>query len=453
MKKNSTNRVPQLNPKKYNYFCLLVFITYTLCFSKLSFLYSQSWENISPTFDPPGNYTLLGTFENAMEGWIIAWGLKSLYHTQDGGSTWTVQMEGDTTYFYDLLFVDNINGWAKLYNGTPFGDPNVPFLLRTNDGGELWQGVSTPPDPSFYAMTFIDSLMGYYGGDSTIYRTSNGGESWQPQTIESEVSFELWDIYFVDEQYGWAVGYSDDYLDAGIILKTIDGGWTWQINEHPSSIIGNAVYFTDTVHGVIAGFNLFAGGLIRITEDGGETWVTHEGFGSWLNDVVFTDDSTGWVVGEYGYICYTEDGGNTWEQVESGTNADLERIVFVDNGETGYIFGKNSTLLKYEVSTSIISNDSNIPSVFKLYQNYPNPFNPKTVITYELKNSVFVSLKVYDLMGNEVITFVNELQRIGDHQIVWNGRNQYGKKVKSGIYICQLKANSFSQNIKLLLIR
>lgn len=431
---------------------IVIFISF------ISFSFAQSWQQINPSFDPPGNYTLSGTFKNAVEGWMVARGQlpQRLYFTSDGGQNWIIQIEEDSTFYSNFIFVDENYGWFKVARHVPL--PNNPlnyeyYLWRTNDGGNTWQEVSTPPYPAFYAMTFFDSLTGYWGGDSTIYRTSNGGESWQPQNIESEVHFELWDIYFVDELYGWAVGYSNDFFDAGIILKTIDGGGSWQINEHPSGIIGNAVFFTDSSHGIIVGFNLFSGGLVRTTSDGGETWESPGGFNSWLNDVVFTDDNTGWIVGDYGLIGYTEDGGETWEQVESGTNADLVRILFVDNGATGYIFGKNNTLLKYEAPVSVSGNDSIIPSVFKLYQNYPNPFNPKTVITYELNKSVFVSLKVYDLTGKEIITFVNEQQKTGSYKAFWDGRDKYGKKVKSGIYFCQLKANSFSQTQKMLLIR
>lgn len=416
----------------------------------------QEWIDISPSFDPPGNYTLKGTFKNAMEGWMAPVGQlpQRLYYTTDGGLTWVALIEEDSTFYSNFIFVDNSHGWIKVSREVSSDNPPSYeyYLWRTRDGGNTWEYVSSPPDSAFYALTFIDSLTGYSGGENAIYRTIDGGESWQSGTIESDASFGITDIYFVDEEYGWAVGISSNYLDAGIILKTIDGGETWQINLHPSGIIGNAVYFTNWMHGYVVGSNVFWEGVIMVTNDGGANWQNLYLPGSWLNDVVFTDDSTGWAVGDYGFIWYTENGGETWEQVESGTNADLERVIFVDNGDIGYIFGKNNTLLKYDASINIIGKDSIIPSVFKLYQNYPNPFNPKTIITYELKRSVFVSLRVYDLTGKEVITFVDEQQKAGSYQVVWDGRDQYGKKAISGIYFCQLKANSFRQTQKMILV-
>lgn len=419
---------------------------------------AQKWININPTFDPPGNYIISGTFKNANEGWMVAVGQlpQSLYHTVDGGFTWSIQIEKDSTFYSNFIFVDETYGWIKGSRRVPSGLPPSYeyYLWNTRDGGSTWQEVSTPPDSVFFVITFIDSLTGFSGGENAIYRTTDGGESWQPGTIEPGVRFGVTDIYFVDEQYGWAVGGSSDYWDMGIILKTIDGGETWQVNEHPSGITGYGVYFTDYLNGYVVGSNPpFFNGVIQVTNDGGENWETHYLPSSWLNDVIFTDYSAGWVVGDYGFIWYTEDAGESWKQVESGTDADLNQIVFVENGKVGYIFGNNNTLLRYDRTTDVKVDDFVIPSIFELYQNYPNPFNPETVIAYELKGTAFVILKLYDLIGKEVMTLVNEKQTEGSYQVVWNGRNKYGKEVSSGIYFYRMKTDAFSQTRKMILIR
>jgi len=262
-------------------------------------------------------------------------------------------------------------------------------------------------------------------------------------------------IYFLwTKKYGWAVGGSSDFWDMGIILKTIDGGETWQVNKHPAGIIGNAVYFTDSSHGIIVGFNPFSGGLVRITSDGGESWESPGVFNSWLNDVVFTDDSTGWVVGDYGFIWYTEDSGKTWEQVESGTSADLNRIVFVEDGKVGYIFGENNILLRYDrTGSNIKEEDVIISSIFKLYQNYPNPFNSSTALKYNLRESDNVILKVYNLTGKEVITLVDENQIPGSYKAVWNGKDQSGRNVGSGIYVSVFQVDNITISRKVILLR
>lgn len=429
---------------------------FLFCFSMVITSNAQEWISINPSFDPPGNYIIDGTFKNTMEGWMVARGQlpQSLYHTIDGGIIWSIQVEEDSTFYSNFQFVDDRYGWIKVSKEVSSDNPPSYeyYLWQTRDGGSTWQVLSAPPDSAFYAVTFLDSLTGFSGGENAIYRTTDGGESWQVQTIEPGVRFGVTDIYFVDEQYGWAVGGRSDLFDSGIILNTVDGGETWQV-QLPETLILQAVYFTSRMQGYSVGFNVFWEGVIMRTNDGGENWETHYLPSSWLNDLVFTDDSTGWVVGDYGFIWYTKDGGETWEQIESGTDADLKRIVFVENGEVGYIFGVNNTLLRYDRTTDVKVDDVVVPSVFELYQNYPNPFNPETMIAYELKEAVFINLKVYDLLGGEVITLVNERQTVGSHQAVWDGRNKYGKGVSSGIYFYEFRVGSYNRIRKMILTR
>ena len=80
-----------------------------------------------------------------------------------------------------------------------------------------------------------------------------------------------------------------------------------------------------------------------------------------------------------------------------------------------------------------------IPLDFNLLQNYPNPFNPTTSISYQLYKDGKVSLKVFNLMGHEIKTLVNEMKKIGTHNVLWNGEDNLGKKAPSGIYIYRLE--------------
>ena len=88
------------------------------------------------------------------------------------------------------------------------------------------------------------------------------------------------------------------------------------------------------------------------------------------------------------------------------------------------------------------------PSELVLQQNYPNPFNPSTTIRYEIPKSTFVILSIFDLLGREITTLVNQVQNAGYHEITFNA-----KKLSSGIYIYQIKAGEFSQIRKMLLIK
>jgi photosystem II stability/assembly factor-like uncharacterized protein len=427
---------------------------------------AQEWVNICPYFEPPsGEYRNLGTFVDSKEGWMVFWGQNKLYHTTNGGTSWSVQMEGYNTYFYDIWFVDNMNGWAKVYKATPFRNSNLSPLLRTTDGGDTWREVSNPPDSAFYAITFIDSLTGFSGGVNAIYCTKNGGETWQAQiidrgveeilsgdTVRYDASFGIVDIFFIDKQYGWAVGDRSDITDCGIILNTVNSGKTWDVLA-PQTQVLYSVYFSDRMHGCAVGPNLWYGGVILLTEDGGETWREYSPGIPWLNDVVLMDDSTGWVVGDHGYIGYTADGGQSWEPIESGTNADLHRIVFVDNGTVGYIFGENNTLLKYDrTNNAIKEDDSIVPCQYKLFQNYPNPFNALTTIEYTIETTADVMLCVYDLTGKEVIILQRGEIGPGSHHVVWSGKDKYGNEVSSGIYFYVLRIGTFRQVRKMMIL-
>jgi hypothetical protein len=94
-----------------------------------------------------------------------------------------------------------------------------------------------------------------------------------------------------------------------------------------------------------------------------------------------------------------------------------------------------------------------IPSEFALEQNYPNPFNPTTSITYALKENVQVTLKIFNLLGQEVRTLVNARQEAGFKTVVWDGLNNAGARVASGIYIYRIEAGTFVQARKMVLMK
>src|SRR5690606_5091234 len=88
--------------------------------------------------------------------------------------------------------------------------------------------------------------------------------------------------------------------------------------------------------------------------------------------------------------------------------------------------------------SNVIEAEINSPTKFSLEQNYPNPFNPSTSIQYAIGNRQFVTLKVYDVLGNEVSTLVNEEKPAGSYDVEFNASN-----LASGIYYYQLKAGDF----------
>jgi hypothetical protein len=112
----------------------------------------------------------------------------------------------------------------------------------------------------------------------------------------------------------------------------------------------------------------------------------------------------------------------------------------------------NAITINYQ--SAPVNNDENRnPDRFLLEQNFPNPFNPLTTIKYRLHQMSNVTLSIFNQLGENVRTLINEKQPIGNYQVQWDGRNQEGINVSSGIYLYRLKAGSFIQMRKMLLLR
>ena len=88
------------------------------------------------------------------------------------------------------------------------------------------------------------------------------------------------------------------------------------------------------------------------------------------------------------------------------------------------------------------------PAAFKLEQNYPNPFNPSTTIQYSLSGSQFITLKVYDVLGNEISTLIDEHKQAGSYEISFNASS-----LPSGIYFYRLEIGSYRETKKMILLR
>jgi hypothetical protein len=88
-----------------------------------------------------------------------------------------------------------------------------------------------------------------------------------------------------------------------------------------------------------------------------------------------------------------------------------------------------------------------VPAVYQLNQNYPNPFNPSTSISYALPEQAIVTLRVYNLLGQEVVTLADKIQEAGVYEVTWNGRNGLGQSVGTGVYFYRFEAHGTSGEV------
>ena len=95
-----------------------------------------------------------------------------------------------------------------------------------------------------------------------------------------------------------------------------------------------------------------------------------------------------------------------------------------------------------------IVNEQSSSSLFKLSQNYPNPFNPITTIRYSIYNNSFINIRIFDYLGREVSTLVNQEKKAGNYSIIFNAGG-----LSSGLYFCRMRVGNFEETKKLLLIK
>lgn len=104
-------------------------------------------------------------------------------------------------------------------------------------------------------------------------------------------------------------------------------------------------------------------------------------------------------------------------------------------------------------SATAVENFAGVPTSFRLLNNYPNPFNPTTTIAFEIPQSENVSLQIFNVNGELVKTIANEILPAGHFEKNWDGKNDYGSQVSSGIYIYRLKAGMFDRSFKMVLMK
>ena len=403
--------------------------------------------------------------------------------------TWTEQTSPITTALNAVSAVSDNVAWAC-------GDGGK--VLRTTNKGVNWTNVSgnIPTTNALYtiyaydANTAICAASPSTGGSVNIYKTSNGGVNWiNSFSLTSTGAFSD-NVYMSDASNAYFIG--DPQGGNWHLLKSTNGGDNWATwstfpttnttgtynhgawfqgqqvwfcdngnsKVNYSSNMGvnwvqqtitlselTAITFTSATRGLAGGSNT-AQGLLSTT-NAGTNWsaITNPVTSGSIAAIVGA--STSWWVAQQGTIVYTSsnDGAN-WTTAYTTPAGSFYHMTKSRTGATIWGVRSNGGISRYGQPISGIANPNQIPASFSLSQNYPNPFNPTTKISFALPKSGLVTLKVYDVLGKEVASLVNEVKSAGIHNFEFNG-----SALTSGVYFYKLEANGFSSVKKMMLIK
>jgi hypothetical protein len=302
-------------------------------------------------------------------------------------------------------------------------------VIITQNGGERWEVVPKENIPPmlpnegniFVSANNAHSQMGdtIWVGTSKgrVYRSTNRGQDWTVTETSLGSNAGINSLAFQDANNGLAVSSTDsNYMVAtNKIAKTSDGGLTWSpLTTIPNTPNAQCItYLPGTSETYILLSGHFIGGGSAVTFDGGISW--HPIDSIQYRGVAFVDSNSGWA------------------------------------GSESAATGNNLIMYKWDGVFPIIDDikiTNKIPKKFELYQNYPNPFNPETIISYSITQPDFVMLKIYNILGQEIQTLVDNFQKAGDYIINFDARN-----LASGIYLYKLQVGDFTQTKKMILLK
>lgn len=331
---------------------------------------------------------------------------------------------------------------------------NAGTILRSTDGGINWSPLasSTTANLNDISFTLFQEQEAFAVGDEgVIVRTTDAGNTWS--LMASGTTNDLRAVYAITTD-GIVVAAGS----GGTIRRTTNGGATWtSVFSGPTSIAFNRITFDQGGTGGVM-WAVGTNGAIYFSSNYGASWSPQtSNTTQHLNDVHFRDGLIGVALGNNGVVRHTTNGGVTWltdPYLNSLTTADLRSAFATVAFETTSTTSRqiiDTVLTGVVVTSGGLSTVSNVtitgasapPSQrmeFVLMQNYPNPFNPTTRIPYSVRalgsaSSVepFVSLRVYDVLGREVATLVNEVKQPGSYEVTFDATG-----LASGVYFYRL---------------
>ena len=367
-----------------------------------------------------------------MDSTIFAGGHgNTLLRSTNNGASW-VNIAG-------VIEADTITGLgadsAYIFVGTSRG------AYRSSNKGDTWEAIPLILGSVYHFLSHAGSI--FAGTMVGVYRSTDSGTSWT--SVSSGLGSYRIIIGLVSDG---ARIYALADLQEGVYVSS-DEGASWS-SAGLTGVWGSALAAIDT--NVFAGMN---NGMFLYSGSGTSWSPRNNGLPDppriyslrAIRRVLFAGSSNG--------VYRSTDLGVTWLQTNEN-NPLNESVLSIAANERELIVGTFSGLWRRSLSGLVASVPStNNPREFELFQNYPNPFNPATVIRYSLPVTGFVTLKVYNVLGREVATLVNEQKAPGIYTVTWNASN-----LASGVYYYRLTAfpsvgsgQGYVETKKMILVR
>jgi photosystem II stability/assembly factor-like uncharacterized protein len=377
-------------------------------------------------------------FINENTGWATSPSYsQGIYKATDGGITW---VEKSSISCSSVYFSDINNGWAVGKGGS---------ILKSTDGSETWFAETSGTTNDLNCVKFYDSNIGMcVGNGGTVLLSTDGGISWIPQPVSTTEALSA--VGFANLNTVWIAGSN------GTILNTTDLGYNWTSYNEVTENDLTSLHFINENTGWMSGLN---GSLFKYQND--VVPVELVSFTVYIkNNTVHLNWETATEVNNFGFEILRQAQDDRWDLLGfiagNGNSISPKSYSFTDSPLGGSKFKYRLKQVdndgKYEYSNEI--EVEIVPSEFALYQNYPNPFNPTTKIRYQLPKESKVVIKIYDILGTEIITLLNEKKDPGVYEVELNAQS-----LSSGMYIYSIIAGEpstgseqgFVENKKMIL--
>jgi len=391
---------------------------------------------------------------DASTGWAA--GLYgTILATTNGGASWAPQTSGTASTIENSCFISATKGWMATDDGK---------ILKTENGGTTWTLQLINPPTVLNAICFMNATVGWVaGGGGRISKSTDGGTTWVDQT--SGTTQQLNEVAFVNADTGWAAG------NGGTILRTTNGGATWSSQISTTTENLQSIQFLNTGNGHAAGLN----NIILEYATIHSVPIQLASFTATVvnNNSVRLNWTTISEINNYGFEIDRAPGNPSGFVTlpnsfipGHGTTNEPQHYTFTDNNApSGRLYYRlkqidlDGTINYTEpISVDVLTgvDDNRLPTEFSLKQNYPNPFNPSTTIEFNIAKAGYVTLKVYNMLGEEVATIVNGELNQGTYVKTFSGEG-----LSSGVYMYKLtarardggRAGNFTETKKLLLTK